>query len=327
MSQKQRMFNAQLISNLIEGKMMSFAEDIIFVTFYVMLCLVCQFALLVIRKYHENKPLGFQTILSKVIVIFLKVFAVVDIAKIAIVCLAELLGPLPRWVSVILTVSEFVFHVALFYSLITLLVTKYVSIHFNNMIAGLDEERLLNKIKTSIVVVPMISSFSEYTYFSRFDDLAKFQQKFLGYAKEDSTSEVITAVFILAIFLAWAIIYTRIEYDAIQAEDDHTGNLGKFIKWLIAFRHDGFKIIVYKHFGYTMRVMRTVWICGLSMVLLIVYNFTVGQNNTKWNTLLFTIVMTVFVPIIFILKHDGIKSVAVKMLKNFIPDRIIIVNV
>ena len=215
----------------------------------------------------------------------------------------------------------------LFISLIILLITKYVLIYLNHLVEDLDEEWLLHKIKASLILVPVFSCFVEYTYLSRFDSLAKFQQRFLGYTKEDSKTEVIRAVLILADFLAMTVTYIRIEYDAIQAQDEDTGCANKIMKLFRLLKENGLNNIVSNHFGYSTNFVRTMWICGLSMAILVVYNFTVGKNNARWNMIIFTIIMTVCVPILFILKHPGMKKVGIKMIQSFIPDSFITVNI
>ena len=71
-------------------------EAILFASAYFLSTIACQFSLFVIRKYHQSKPLGMQTLLGEVIVIFSKVLALTDLLKNATFCITELFAPFPR---------------------------------------------------------------------------------------------------------------------------------------------------------------------------------------------------------------------------------------
>ena len=71
-------------------------ESILFATSYFMSTVACQFSLFVIRKYHQNKPLGMQSLLGEVTVILTKVMALANIMKNATFVLTGLFAPFPR---------------------------------------------------------------------------------------------------------------------------------------------------------------------------------------------------------------------------------------
>ena len=110
----------------------------------------------------------------------------------------------------------------------------------------------------------------------------------------------------------------RIELDAIRAHDNST--TGMIMKWFSKSIHDINVEIGDKALEYNIKVVRVVAACGCLMTAIFVYNVTGGSENDKWNELVFFTLMTAVVPTIFIVKHRGMKNVAFRYLKIFLPD-------
>ena len=71
-------------------------ESVFLLCAYLWSIIACQFSLTIIREYHKRKPLGMQTLLSEVTVIYANVFGVTNISMVPALCLADLFAPFPR---------------------------------------------------------------------------------------------------------------------------------------------------------------------------------------------------------------------------------------
>ena len=71
-------------------------ESILLICAYLISIIACQFSLIVIREYHKSKPLGMQTLLSEVTVIYTRVLGIANLVKSPTFCLVELFAPFPR---------------------------------------------------------------------------------------------------------------------------------------------------------------------------------------------------------------------------------------
>ena len=175
--------------------------------------------------------------------------------------------------------------------------------------------------------MPVIFAIIEYGCLSEFENLYEFQTKFLGYVKENSRLEVTLVVLVLSNFIALVLLHARIEYDAMQAQDEQTGYLVKIIIWLRSLKDEGLSNIVSSDFGYNLKTLRTALIFGIVMLMALVLLIAGRAESKKWSKLVFVVNLTVVLPIVFIYKHHGMKTVATKMIGSLIPDSLININI
>ena len=85
---------------------MSAIENALIVTFYVIFCLLGNFAAYIIQLYHELKPLGMQTLLDKTIRLLVLTFCISSTVWVLVAVIIQLsLTPLPYLVSLLLTLT------------------------------------------------------------------------------------------------------------------------------------------------------------------------------------------------------------------------------
>ncbi len=292
-------------------------QDIIYLACYLVSFIACYFLLYVIAKYHENKPLGMQTLLGKVIVLFTKVLAFTTTFMNGTYCLIELYGPYPRWLSKIWVFAELSCLMFFYLTLFSLTVTKYCLIYHSTIMAELSEEEFLKNIKTLVFIGPLILSSIEYTYFSAFDDLATFQLLNLGYSKNDSKPENVIVVLVFLNLAAATTLYTRIQYSAISVNDTHSGLLSKTI---LNLRKTSKKIAEYPEHdlpvGYNINVIRICLLLGFLVFLLLGFHQMGFGDVARWNILFMAIILTVICPLILVLKNKGMKDAALTIIKD-----------
>ena len=282
-------------------------------------CLSSQLTMLVIREYHKNKPLGMQTILTKVTILVTKVFAAVISTIISNACIAELIGPFSRSMSIFSTILDYVC-VIVFYSTVTMSVlTKYALIYHGPRFAGVSERIVTRVFAFLCCILAPIMTFFEYGYFSTFDNLGLFQQRLLGYSKPNAQLELGISGSIFVTMLAFLFLQIRIEIDAFKADSDfNKGLIVRIAKAIRSRSNTAADTDTGTFFGYNVSVLRTGMVIVLAGCLIIVYQLSGGEQNTKWNQATFLFVLSAVLPTIFIWKHDGMKTVAKKMFKNVI---------
>ncbi len=120
---------------------MSSVERVLSVTAYGLIFVSCQFSLYVIRKYHNSKPLGMQTLHGKVIVLFTKVLGFLVAFFACSFTWRDLVGLFPRNISIALWFAIHSTTLILFLTFLAMIVTKYSSIYHGALISEINETK------------------------------------------------------------------------------------------------------------------------------------------------------------------------------------------
>ncbi len=87
------------------------------------------FCTFVIRSYHQNKPPGLQSLLSKVIVLFTWSFDLTTCAATVVVIYREIFGDFSHFMSVVLTLFGYLVSTTLYTNVLYMIATKYTLIY------------------------------------------------------------------------------------------------------------------------------------------------------------------------------------------------------
>ena len=199
-------------------------------------------------------------------------------------------------------------------SAFSLVLTKYLSIFHGPFLAIFDERKLLKKLKMTILILPTILVTIQYTVLStNFEHLANFQNKFYGYYKPISRSEIITKFLKNVNFVSAISLYFYIEYrnGLLQKIKNHFKNS-------LCCKKTSDSTNKTELFGYQIQIIRLV-IFFLCLTLLV----SIIKLPRKWHVFYTITMMTVFVPLVVIFKHDGLTKTAVKLLKNIFVEPMI----
>ncbi len=120
---------------------MSPTEKVVSLLAYGLIFTSCQFSLYVIRKYHNSKPLGMQTLHGKAIVLLTKVLAFLVAFFATIISWRDFVGIFSRTVSASLWFASLTTMLMLTMTFMSVVVTKYLSIYHGSMIANINEEK------------------------------------------------------------------------------------------------------------------------------------------------------------------------------------------
>ena len=274
------------------------SENVIYVVLCIIICTICQLALFIIRKHHLDKPIGMQTLLGKVVVIFLRVFSVTTQLLITTSCIALLYGPFRFAIAFPWWFTEVVAILSLYLAFLSLMVTKYMLIYHGTYMADINEDEFMKHLKILLVIVPVLLAIFEVTTLSNPKNLATFQQMYQGTTRSNAGIEVTMMSLMILSFAAMIFTQARIEYDALKVKDEDSGLLKK---------------VVFNS-GYAINVTRFAVGLGLILAAIICIQIFSGADNTKWNQLLFTAVMTNIMPVLFICNHPQMKKTAWKII-------------
>ncbi len=169
-------------------------------------------------RYHVKKPLGMQSFLSKVTVLFLNDMVICIIHASSVFILSEIFSPLNDFFSILLTISSLACATSFYILVLCVTVTKYLSIYHGTIVASLKEEAVLPKIAWITMVLSLSTAVFEYTTFTHIRNSAIYQTLSFGIDKATSSMETVTVFLILVNFLTIAFLQCRIEFDHWKAE-------------------------------------------------------------------------------------------------------------
>ena len=185
-------------------------EDIAFVSGFVLITLVYELAVFVGITYYTEKPIGMETLLDKVTVIFLKVSAITGLLLNTSLTMPDIWGPCPKILAIVWASLELYLGLMLFLSLTSVMVTKCLSIYHGPLLAEIEDSSILVGHRTFLLVMPAFLSSLDLAVFSDIEDIGPFQQKYLGYVKPDARLGVVAPFVIFANFTAMIIIHIRV---------------------------------------------------------------------------------------------------------------------
>ncbi len=183
------------------------------VTFYSLTTVSSLFCGYIIVKYHQNKPLGMQTLLSKVIILFIWVFSQASICATIIRALTEFFVPISKIMAYMATIYNFVSAISFLFSIFVMLVTKYVSVFHIALVASFDEDKVLPFLWITTLGVPVILAILQYRILSSVEVGSMFQL-LTGSKEEVITNDVslFTIVFVITAITMF-FVFVRIEVD------------------------------------------------------------------------------------------------------------------
>ncbi len=120
----------------------------------------------VIASYHNSKPLGMQSLLGQVIVVFTMAARFTAICIGTLYSIPETFGPLGETLSSGLVIIQYITIVTFQMALLSVTFTKYISVYFSTLISELNEEVVLPSIQMAILTFPSILALLEFKIFT-----------------------------------------------------------------------------------------------------------------------------------------------------------------
>ncbi len=262
----------------------------------------------IIKSYHESKPLGFQTLFGKVIVIFMDSFALWSIHYASLFSYSISRFGKDNWIpTVILTVLALINFVALQLSMLLVLLTKYLSIYQSSYIFSLNEQRILRGLKLFILLAAMLLTMIDFGYWTEMKKTAIFQilydyQNFTSQQVE-TTKSFLAATIVVSIFA----LQLRLEYDNYRHGENQSCCL-----------HLLFKLLCWKriastggnnnttHTEYKVGFLRIVALVMIFFGARMLYHRFDGNADVTGSLTLAYSAFNVLIPSAFIFYHQGL---------------------
>ena len=124
------------------------------------------FCCLVIREYHNKKPPGMQTLLSKSTILLMNLIPLTTLLWILTVFSQRFLAPLDELQSQLLAWTVHLSVGIFLIALLQLIAVKYMSVYHNDSIALMDDDKVMVRIRTSVATVPCLLAILEYGFLS-----------------------------------------------------------------------------------------------------------------------------------------------------------------
>ncbi len=252
-----------------------------------------------------------QTILGQVTILLTKLWAVIIPFFEISFSLPGLVGPMDRNVSLTFWFALVTSGHIMFLTLLSLAITKYLSIyHSSTIMSDLNEANFLKGLSLFLITMSMALTGLEIVSNPSLDEMAVVQLFHKGKPEVDAKTETTLVVMTVVCFVIVALVQVRIEYDAVLAHDGQVGLVSRLWIWIKNVNGQMTST------GYSLSVNRIA--LGLGLILTLIMVFTMISLK-KWSRLLFSFGANIVMPMLFILKHPKMRSVATKTLRNLSP--------
>ncbi len=297
---------------------MAISASVAIVCTNIIACIVCQTLLFVIRSYHENKPLGMQSFLSKVIIISIHVFHLVGIYGPTVFSLIEILGSVDYQTAVVLSVIEYILGVMCYFSLLIMTITKYLSIYHSAIVNELNEEQVLLFLKRLTAIFPITLASLEFSLWTNIEDTQSFQIFYPNNTQPGSRSRIGYGMLamILCNFFAALFLQGCLEYDFYHQQTlDDISWIAKLKEWFFAKKADkGYIESVELKLGIARALVAITFVLMVCLAIQTIFH-TFGF---KIILLIFFIILGNVCPLIFIVHHPGMSAQGHKLFKSVI---------
>ncbi len=297
---------------------MTSTNDIFYVILLSGFTVISEIALLIIWDYHKTRPLGMQTLLGSVTLMFVKTSSCVFIGLNSLLCIPAILGPFSRSMSMTISILDNLLLWSFFLNLLILLATKYVSIYHATSVSELNEGQILTSLNLIIIVLPVILAILEFAYVSNIDDMTLFQLNYLGQPTANSKIERTSASLVFLNFSIMLILQLRIEIDNSRIQDVEGGLVSRIVLVLRSTNSNAVNVSNLLQ-NYSIQSARRVVLFSMVIFLMVIKRIIGDDGNgssVRWIQLTGLGIIEVAVPWLFILNHQSMKTSIGSVLKK-----------
>ncbi len=267
---------------------------------------------LLIKSYHESKPLGLQTIFGRVICILMSTLLCVSTyhGLVYIPCCVVQFIDIDENILKVLAALSCITIQAVHSALFLALITKYLSIYHSCYIYSLDEEQTIATLKWFMVLVPVVSTTIEYTQFTDINDTISYLPLVIDSWSDNGNTnspktEIIKTFGFAVLFALTCILYGRLEFD-----ENHFSQLKS---WIMKLRMSPQTGIIAAHNGakeenaeveYKISVLRI----AFAMLLMFGIVAFARTGNVLAIVIGAYIIANVILPSIFIVNHSSLRQ-------------------
>ncbi len=286
------------------------------------------FGFFIIGLYHRKKPLGLQTLLGKVVILFVNTFGIVSTFNFFLILLVLLLPPIHTLPAKCLTlfgkffvtslkyfvdskyhtgISEMAARSSVTICTIYVLVTKYLLIYHGPRIQSLNEDILLKILTRMTLMVPILVAIVEYVYFNDIRTSACFQLLVSKRIYVVPHAEVMSIIIFIFSCLIGLTLQVRLELDTLKFKE-HSGCLSRTLTRFRCCHWQDRQAA--KEMPYKIGFLRIVFSIGLSFASMVLIYAIVGTDSPHTPFLINYVLFFLVCPWLFILNHQRLRSMA-----------------
>ncbi len=259
-----------------------------------------------IKSYHKCKPLGMQTILSRIFVFGINVTSVCGGSMAVLMALNAILSPLSNGLGMAVSLILFVCYYHCYMALFAVQLTKYLSIYHGLFLENIPEEITITFIKVTIKSVPWVVAFFEFGILTPLRDTVLYC---LMTAKDQNNCGLKTIGYFLPslIFLNFGFgtfFVARIEKDQLNSLEEGNQTFLAKLRSFLAVNKTG--ITVEATGGYRLSVPRLLVFLAMILTCMLTVQLISGMLSFQVNNLVFFMVGTVIGTTTILVTHKSL---------------------
>ena len=282
------------------------STNVIVATIYVIAGIVSQISFHATRSYHENKPLGMQTFLSKVVVLFVQVTQGSTLIVTLTLIFGELHGRFNDMLAFSFAITEYIVTLIFYSSLLMVTLTKYLLIYNSAFMSDVNELKVMKYLKGFLILFPLIMASVEFTFWTKIEQTEAFKMFHSGKEQLPTSFGYGKIILVLCNFAAAILLQVRIELDVYNRPNHE--NLGLITKLKSCFA------TTQPHHGeeYKLNVARIVFAIAFVLGVFFLVQVLFQVVTFRLAILFFYVLLGDICPLIFIFNHPSMRSHFIK---------------
>ncbi len=279
--------------------------EILFLLFLLLATLYSNACFYIVRSYHRSKPLGLQTLLGQVIVVFTKVCCAVTIFCGTVVPIHVFLdlGSFFEFGSQVLTSLSSILSCAFLISAMSILQTKYLSIYHSTLLHSFDDAEVISVFQVILVGLSLSLTLIEFGYLTQIRDTVIYQVLQYGTARTDALAEKSKVGLVLTFLTTLFILQSRLEADNIRHGEG--GILPRCLRNNFNFDDAAPEV---DEDDYQMNVIRGVVFLLTLIMSLVLFHIIVGVGSVEVKMAVAYLTGSIATPSIASYSHQGLKN-------------------
>ncbi len=270
-----------------------------------------------IKLYHENKPFGMETPLSRVVILFTNVSSYCTVVIAITFSTSAMLPSMSHMLAMSLSIFQFISYYHFYMVLLAMSITKYASIYHSHFMEDIDEEVSLQIINRIVVMSPLFMGYLEFNACTKLEDTVLYCLLTLENQDQCSSENIgyflPSLIFVNFVFIV--ILQSRIEYDQMKSKEGNLSILGKLKRF---FRVNKTGNQNQATTGYSLSVPRVMVCLGGFLVTMLVIQLASKRLSFQVNNLIFFVTFGNICTPIFIFTHKGLRQHTRKVLRKWL---------
>ncbi len=186
--------------------------------------------------------------------------------------------------------------------------TRYASIYHPDIVANVQEERVLKGLKIILVAAPVICLLLEFLYLSDIREMMTYKYFLTGMVPDEGNLGRIPFVMVIMNFSTALFLHVRIELDHINFGEDSC--LVQSMKQCSTLRNESNQS---RSLPFGLNTIRLILGTAAVLIVIVGYHVSVRGENLRYSSQSFSIFLFCICPWVFVLSHGNMKTIAFKL--------------